>query len=95
MPATVKVKKATKPLTADERRGLQEVDELLKTLIRQNRRLHARVDRLARAVTGLGEPEIDRALKALRKRLHVAPKAGVARTRVAKTIIPRRRTRAA
>jgi hypothetical protein len=71
-----------KPLTPEERRGLEDVDQLLKALIRQNRQLHARVDRLARAVTSLGEPEIDRLLKTLRKRLAV---------RAARPVIPARR----
>ncbi len=76
-----------RPLTAEQRRGLEDVDELLKTLIKQNRLLHARVNRLARAVTSLGEPEIDRALKALRKRLHTAQTPRIA--------VPRRRVHAA
>jgi hypothetical protein len=87
MKAKVRKTPVGKGLTAEQKRGLEDVDQLLKTLIRQNRRLHARVDRLAHAVTSLGEPEIERLLKALRKRVH-AP----ARTRGA---ILRRRARAA
>ena len=78
---------APKPLTPQEKRGLEDVDQLLKMLIRQNRQLHARVDRVAHAVTRLGEPEIDRLLKTLRKRL-AAPKAG-------KVVTTRRKVRAA
>jgi len=88
MAMTVRVKKVPKPpLTTEERRGLEDVDEVLKALIRQNRRLHARVDQLAHALTSLGEPEIDRLLKTLRKRLQAA--------REPRTIAPRRRVRAA
>ena len=69
MKTKVQKRVVPKPLTPEQKRGLEDVDELLRTLIRQNRLLHARVDRLARAVSGLGEPEIDRVLKALRRRL--------------------------
>jgi hypothetical protein len=87
MKSKVVKRTAPKPLTPEERRGLEDVDELLKMLIRQNRQLHARVNRVAHAVTSLGEPEIDRLLKTLRKRL-AAPKAG-------KVVATRRRARAA
>lgn len=88
MKKKIATRRAVKPLTADEKRGLEDMDELLKTLIRQNRQLHARVDRLAHAVTSLGEPEIDRLLKTIRKRLHTALPAR-------KVAVPRRRARAA
>ena len=73
MKKKLQTRRLPKPLTAEQRRGLEDVDDLLKLLIRENRRLHARVDRVAHAITTLGEPEIDRLLKALRKRIHTAP----------------------
>src|SRR5579872_6591781 len=100
MKKKVATRRLIKPLSADERRGLEDMDELLKALIRQNRQLHARVDRLAHAVTSLGEPEIDRLLKTIRKRLHTAMPARVpakvaAKATAKKIAIPRRRVRAA
>ena len=54
---------------AEQRQELEDLDHLLAELIRQNRRLRLRVDRIAKAVTGLGESEVDTLLKNIRKRV--------------------------
>lgn len=61
---------AHRPLTAEQRHELQDVDTLLKELIRQNRLLRTRIDRISKAFTSIGEDEIDRLLKRVQKRLH-------------------------
>ena len=57
------------PLSAQQRRELEDVDHLLATLIKQNRQLRTRIDRLARALTSVGEDQVDSMLRAVRKRL--------------------------
>lgn len=58
------------PITPQQRRELEELDKMLAALIRHNRQLRARIDRMARAFTSLGEDQLDTLLKGVRKRIN-------------------------
>lgn len=55
--------------SARQRQDLEDFDHLLSELIRQNKRMRVRIERLTKAVTGLGEDQVDTLLKSLRKRV--------------------------
>ena len=58
--------------TAQQRRDLEDLDHLLSRLIRENRVLRTRLNRIAKAFTSIGEDEVDTMLKNVRKRIHKA-----------------------
>lgn len=63
------------PMTAQQRHELEDVDQLLAQLIRQNRQLRTQIDKLTHAFTTLGEDQVDGVLETLRRRICAGAKA--------------------